>query len=131
MIPYLGGLYDSRYLLILLSNSMSDPFENVIQVAISGSRIDHLSSTFERFHKSATCQALERHFSMSPRELVLSFLKRVLSFLKRVLSCLKTFNLEWEFVVFLKMCLALRLFAVISLSKQWKFMHFQARRLGI
>ena len=111
VIPYLGSLYETYHLLIPLSNSTSDPFGNVIQVAIFGSRIDNLSSTFERFHKSATCQALERHFPMSPRELALSFLKRALSFLKRALSFLKTFNLEWKFMVFLKMCLALRLFA--------------------
>ena len=131
VIPYLGSLYETYHLLISLSNSTSDPFENVIQVAIFGSRIDHLSSTFERFHKSATCQALERHFSMSPRELAMSFLNRAMSFLNRAMSFLKTFNLEWEFMVFLKMCLAPGIFAQFRLAKQWKFMHFRDRRLGI
>ena len=47
---------------------MSGQFENVIQVVTFGSKIDHLSSRFERFHKSATCQALLHHFSMSKRK---------------------------------------------------------------
>ena len=79
MIPYLGSLYETLLSLISLSNSTSGPFENVIQVAISGSRIDNLSSTFECFHESATCQALERHSPEASRGDVISLRRDITS----------------------------------------------------
>ena len=57
--------------------------------------------------------------------------RSALSFSKRALSFSKSAHLTWEFVLFSKMVLALDVFALFSLSKQWKFMCFCARRLEI